>query len=359
MKHSNPRFFVFALILALLILACGGTAPAAEPAAPTPAVDVVQTAIAQTQVAQALAQATVNASALTSIPPTYTPAPPVEGTTMSEEELAALIEQTVNEAITAAEETYAATTTVTSDSAVTSEEVVYVYEYYYDAEYYAAYAEELLAEYYDLYSALAQEMMTELNAIESQLTQVNDSLAQISVSLEEINATLSQGMEAAQESIAELQQAAEQAQASAQALKQEKEDMLAQLQLDQQKRLEQIQSIQPSNIPVDKLSALHSAFDFLESTQAALGDSKLSRDELLNIAQLGKNAQAGFQQFGGAAGGVNRPGAGGGQGMDVDLTQFSGKFDEITTQFARGEIPAGRENASGFQQSLGTRPARR
>jgi hypothetical protein len=83
-----------------------------------------------------------------------------------------------------------------------------------------------------------------------------------------------------------------------------------------------------------------------------MGDNKLSRDELTNLTQLGKNAQAGIQQFGGAGGG----GLGAGR-ADIDLTQFSGKFDEITTQFARGQMPQARGNLTQFEGSLGTRPA--
>lgn len=102
--------------------------------------------------------------------------------------------------------------------------------------------------------------------------------------------------------------------------------------------------MQPNSIPTDKLSALQSAFTFVDFANSALSDNKLSRDELLSLAQLGKNAQAGFQQFGGANG--NGP----------DVTQFAGKFDKMNQQLARGEINRGRENLGGFEASLGNRP---
>ncbi len=116
------------------------------------------------------------------------------------------------------------------------------------------------------------------------------------------------------------------------------------LQADQQGRLDQIANMQPSNIPTDKIAALQSAFEFVDFAKTAMGDNKLSRDELLGIAQLGKNAQAGFQSFGGA--GFGGP----------DLSQFSGRFDEITTQFARGQIPQARGGVTQFEGSLGNRP---
>jgi DNA repair exonuclease SbcCD ATPase subunit len=298
----------------------------------------------------------------------------VDAMTMTEDELAALIDQAVTQAIAATEQTTDAVTTTTSDDAVTADEVAYVYSYYYNADYYVAYAEELMAQYYALYGDLAEEMMVEMDAIQSELSQMNDTLTQVSTSLEEINSTLSQGLELAQESITQLEEAAQQAQTNAQELKAQAQDMMSTLQQDQQGRLDQLAQIQPDNIPTDKLSALHSAFDFLDAANGALGDDKISRDELMNLAQLGKNAQEGFKQFGGlgqgggaggGAGGGIGGGAGGGlgkgdgEGMGLDLTQFSGKFDEITTDFARGQTPKGRDNVKGFESSLGKRPSRR
>jgi hypothetical protein len=69
----------------------------------------------------------------------------------------------------------------------------------------------------------------------------------------------------------------------------------------------------------------------------------------MGLAQIGANAQAGFANFGGRGGA--------GPGADLDFSQFSGKFSEITTQFARGQVPQGRANLDGFERSLGTRPS--
>ena len=95
--------------------------------------------------------------------------------------------------------------------------------------------------------------------------------------------------------------------------------MVSVLQADQQGRVDAVSNIQPNNTPTDQI--------------AAMGDNKLSRDELMSIAQLGANAQAGFQSFGGRTGDA---------GMGLELSEFSGKFSEITTQFARGQIPQAR-----------------
>ena len=336
---SRLRIVLSVFVLASMILACGSQTP------PTASPDVVNTAIAATQQSQALAQATVNSAALTAIPMTPTPGPAVEYVNLTEEELTALIDQAVTEAVSAIGLAATAVTESTTDDAVTTDEVIYVYDYYYYADYYVEYAEDLLAEYYTLYSDLATDMITELNAVESELAQLNDTLTSIDSSLQEISSTLEQGLAVAEESISQLESAAQQAQTNAQELQTQAQDMISVLQAEQQGRVDQLSQIQPDNIPTDKIAALQSAFAFVDFANTAMGDNKLSRDELTNLAQLGKNAQSGFANFGGA------------DGAGPDLTQFSGKFDEITNQLARGQMPQARGNISQFESSLGSRPS--
>ena len=185
------RTLIPVLIIASLLAACTmGAAPESE----TASQDAVNTAVAGTQQASALAQATVNANALTAMPATPTPGPTIEYVTLTEEELAALIDEAVAEAIAATEQTTTNVYYVTEDDAVTTEEVAYVYEYYYYADYYVEYAEDLIEEYYALYSDLAYEMISELNAIEAELNQMNDTLSSIDQSLQQISSTLEQGL---------------------------------------------------------------------------------------------------------------------------------------------------------------------
>jgi len=339
---SPLRNFLVSLLLATLLTACS------RGAAPTAQQDAINTAVAGTQIAGALAQATVNANALTAMPATPTPGPTIDYVTLTEEELAALINEAVAQAVAASEQTTAAVTTTTSDDTVTYDEVEYVYSYYYYADYYIEEAEELLNAYYGLYSELAYEMMAELAAVEAQLAQLNTTMTQVADSLAEINSTLSQGLAVAEESIAQLEAAAQQAQANVQELKNQAQDTLAVLQSDQQNRMDQLAQIQANNIPTDRLTALQTGFQFVDFANSALGDGKMSRDELMNLAQLGANAQAGFQQFGGA---------GGAGSNTVDLNQFTGRFNEISAQFARGQTPQARGNLGEFESALGQRPS--
>lgn len=351
--NSKIQITIIMILLAAMTLACGAGGAATED--PN---NAVNTAVAGTQQASALAQATVNSTALTTMPATPTPGPTVEYVTLTEDELAALIDEAVAEAVAATEATTSSVYYTTSDDAVTSEEVVYVYDYYYYADYYVEYAEDLMAEYYALYAELAYQSIAEMQAIEAELEQLNTTLTSIDQSLQEISSTLAQGLELAENSIDQLETAATQAQANAQEVKTQAQDMIEVVKADQQGRVDAVTNIQPNNIPTDQLAALQSAFSFIDAANAAMSDNKLSQNELMNLAQLGRNAQAGFQNFGGAGSGGNGPFAGGGgPAGNLDLSQFSGRFDEITTQFARGEIPQARGGVNQFEASLGDRPS--
>ena len=122
---------------------------------------------------------------------------------------------------------------------------------------------------------------------------------------------------------------------------------MSQLQLDQEDRLLDLSQIQPDNIPTDRISSLQTAFEFFYTAKLDLSDNQLSRDELTSLAQLGTNAQAGFQTFGGNGGIAGGP----------DLSQFNGKFSEIMNQLARGQMPQARSNVDSFERSLGNRPS--
>jgi hypothetical protein len=372
-----------AFLMALIAILSAGCARDA-----TPSPETINTAIAATQQADARAQATLQAAIRTALPATATPAPttaapvsaaaiasapatptkpapstpapaptaapvappatPTPGptpayATLTEEQLAALIDAAVAEAIAASDDAASAVYTTAADDTITAEEATVVYNYYTYADYYVESAEELLATYYDLYDELASEMLDELSAIEEELAQLNTTLASIDESLQEISAALEQGLAISEEMITQLENAALSTQANADELKAQAQDMMAVMQLDQQNRLNEIAQIQPNNVPNDRVSALQSAFSFVDATNLALADDKLSQVELHNLAQLGKNAQAGLPQLGrGTTGAAS--------------TQLAGKFDEVSQQLARGQISQGRSNLGQIERSLGQRP---
>ena len=131
---------------------------------------------------------------------------------MTEEELAALIDQAVAEATAASQQYSTATMEATADDTVTQEEVVYVYEYYAYADEAIAYAEELIEAYYYYYGDLATETIEILYQVEEDLETLAANTAAINATLQEVNTVLEQGLVVAEETINLLETAAQAAQ---------------------------------------------------------------------------------------------------------------------------------------------------
>ncbi len=349
--------FSFPLVVLILVsLACGTSAPASPPAAPvvvtataapaaaTPDTQAtVNAAIAATEQAKALVQATVGAAVeatVGALPPTPTPAPTVEAVTYTQEELEALINQAVNQAVAATTQATAATTQATADDAMTSEEVQTVEVYVDGAEQAIAYANQLLLAYSQVYGDLAVEALNEVAQVEQDLETMATSIATLNATLQEVNTTLQQGQALAQETIDQLDAAAQAASASL-------EQTQAQLQAFQQKAqsgrdnlANQIAAIQPDKVPADLQATLADAFSFTDQVRGALGDGKLDRNELLQLGQLGANVSAGFNAHGGPK-----------------LQGLSGNVNQITQQLARGQAPRAEQSLGSFESALGQRPA--
>ncbi len=126
--NKKPALALFIILLIIALSACRSAQPTPDTQA------TVNAAIAATGTAQASLQATIDAAVKATVTAAPTPTPSVQYVTMSEEELAALIDQAVAEAITATQQCSTATTTATADGAVTQEEVNTVQVYLVDAE---------------------------------------------------------------------------------------------------------------------------------------------------------------------------------------------------------------------------------
>ncbi|MBN2549010.1 MAG: hypothetical protein JXB15_07630 [Anaerolineales bacterium] len=344
-RKTIPLFLLSLLVI--LALACGSSAPTAAPAAATSTPNnqaTIDAAIAATASAQAGMQATIDAAIMATAalaPPTATPGPTVEYVELTEEELEALINQAVNEAVAATTQASTSTTQATSDDAMTSDEVQTVEVYVQGAEQAIAYAEELLEVYYSLYGELATESLAALQEIEQELAYLAESTAAMTAVLVEIENTLSQGLTLAVETINQLENAAQQAVTGLANIQSHTQNWMNLAHKGREDRANHALGLQPDNIPTDLNSSLLSAFDFIDEVRGALGDNKLSRDELNRIAQLGVNAAAGLNQHGGPK-----------------LQGFSGKISEITGQLARGQVPHAKRGLGDLEKGLGQRPQR-
>ena len=336
MKH----IVLCALVLSLLVLstACGN-----NPLATPDTQSTIDAAVAGTATAQANIQATIDAAVqatATANAALVTPTPSAEYVTMTEEELAALIDQAVADAAAATQASAEATTQATADDALTQEEVTTIEVQVAGAEEAIAYAEELLNAYYGLYGELATETLYLLQEIEDDLALMAESTAALAQALGDINNTMAEGVALAEGTISELEATAQAASAKAAEAQAQKEAWKWQLQQEWEHRTSQALNMQPNAIAEDRAGAVQGAFDYLDTVRDALADDKLSPDELAHIAQLGANASAGLNARGGP-----------------QLQQLSGNINRITEQLARGQVTHARENLGALEGALGNRPS--
>ena len=332
-----PKKLISSLVLfaifATFLTACGGSAE------PTLSVDdQVMTAVAATATAAASFESAVAdavAATVVAMPPTPTAQPPVDVYELSEEELAALIDEAVNEAVVATEASSTATTQATSDGTMTSEEVYETAAYVYDAEAAIYYAEELLAAYYDLYGAYAEDALYLLTAVE-------DDLNELVIVLEEVDQILSQGAEVASAAIDQLNEAAGDISGHVAQSQEDRAQFAAQLQAGLQDRENTFANLVPSEVADDLNGTLNQLHDYLDTVKTSFGDRKIDPTEMLQIAQLGANAQASLLANGGP-----------------QLQNIGGSIDGLTRQLSRGEWPQASRSLGGFEASIPSRPTRR
>ncbi len=298
-------------------------------------------AVQATVVAETNVQATVDAAVQATVAAAPTPTPSAEYVALTEEELAALIDQAVAEATAATQASSVAAAEATADDAVNQEEVITVAVSLVEAEEAIAYAEDLIAAYYDLYGDLATETLVTLQAIEQDLAMMAESMVAINATLQEINTTLEQGLALAEETIAQMENAAQTAYDKASEAQMQTQGLIQDLQAELGNRAATALSVQPNNVATDRQAAIQSAFDYLDAVSQSLADNTISSSELANIAQLGANASASLSAQGGP-----------------QLQQLSGSVNDITAQLARGQVPQAQASMGNMQASLGARPSR-
>jgi hypothetical protein len=342
-KRASVLPFVIGLFIVATV-ACGTTSPTAMPDTQA----TVDAAIAATSAAQAGFQATVGAAVeATGVAAQATsvavpsPTPSVEYVTMTEEELAALIDQAVADAAAATQECAAATAQATADDTITQEEVETAEVYATGAEEAIAYAEELIYVYYDLYGELAAETLMLLQAIEQDLAVMADDIAAVTAALQEIAMALEQGLALAEETIAQLEAAVQAASARAAEIQAQTQGWVQNLRTELQNRATTALVVQPNAVAADRREALLSAFDYVDAVRQSLADNRVSPTELADIAQLGANAAASLNTHGGP-----------------QLQRLSGSINDITGQIARGQVPQARANLGTLESALGARPPR-
>lgn len=298
--------------------------------------DAIAEATGETEVeTQATAEAIAEATDVAA--PTSTPA--AEYVTMTEEEMAALIDQSVNEAVAAMETASAATADAAADSTLTAAEAEVVELYVMAAEEAIVIAEELINSYYGLYADLAYETLYLMEDIEDDLATMAEYAVLITTILEANSETIEQGLALAEETITQLQNTAQLAYTVASQAHVQSREWKTNLPSELEGRAANALAVPPNQVATDQLGALVSAFQYVDGTRGALSDNRITQSELANIAQLGANASASLEAHGGP-----------------QLQQRSGSIDGITQKIARGQWSQARTSLGDLEKSLGSRP---
>jgi hypothetical protein len=366
------------LLLALVTTACSGIGVTATEPVNTQA--TIDAAVAATANAEAAAQAAVDAAVeatrqaetaatalalpeATATPePTARPTQVVEDTPtptaeelaateaaaeyqLSEEEMIALIDQAVNEAVYATNQYSQVAYQAGADSVVTSEEVQTVEVYVDAAEVAIATAEELLYLYYDIYGGLYYDLavaaVNEVDDLAAALEEVADAAEDINQALLEIDETLEAGLELAEDVLDQLNQSAEAAEQWANELQQQSELWQADYDTILEERLQEVGAVPPSEIPGSPDVALQELFAFVQEAENVAADGQLTADEVLALAQQGANVQAGLEA----------------QGLG-DLANAVETVPAIVEQVGRGDLAEAAVLAEnlGAEAALGTPP---
>jgi len=333
---NTKKYIIFMLAAALILLNACSQAAAVDTQA------TIDAAVESTAQAQQTEQASINTAVEATVEAqsseksnldqavqaTLSAQPTPDYATLSEEELAALIDEAVNTAITDYASTSSQVTQSTSDGTVTEEEVAAAYTYTYDVSYEVAYAEELIQAYYEYYGAYAEEALTTMQAMEEDLAAISEDVA-------EITSILDQGAAAATAAIEQLNTITDQAQTKADELKNKVTGLQDQVKSGLSKREEGMLNLPAKNIADTQIGAINQANDFLDGFKSALGDGKFSPEELANISQLAANAKASLDKTG-----------------DPKLQKLGGSIEGLTRNAARGEWGAARQGMGDFERSV-------
>ncbi len=348
MKRVLTFSYLSILLVAISLLGC-------QKSEPTPAPNsgaTISAAVNATSSAQAAFSATLDAAVKatqaaqptlasasaankTATPkPGATATPSVSYVTMTEEELAALIDQAVKEAVAATTTATTTTTTTTSDSSLTTAEVQALTAAATTAQTEINQALALAQAYYDLYAEIAPQTLAALQAIEQDLNSMASSMSSMATSLSQISTTMAQGQAAAQSAITQLQSTATKASTAAASAQTKEKTWTQTVQNDVTKRGNDALAVKPNSVPTDLKGTVGSVNTYVDSVRTALTDSKITQKELQGISQAGANATAGLAKFGGG-----------------DAQGLSSSINGITKQIARGEAPKARTSFSSLEQS--------
>ena len=333
--YKKKTFILIMLIFAMIISACNLSSPAEE----TPDIQAtVDAGIAATATAQAELDAKIDEAVDESVDEAVKEIKE-EYLIMTEEELDAAIDEAVTEATLATEQADTYATEATSDGAMTAEEVEQLEYYVYYADDLIYLADEMINAYYGLYAELANETIYLLEAVEEDLSTMGTAMTEVADLAVTAAETLAEGQEVRQETVNEILTTAQDSHDALENISADWETWATKNQEARDIRLDEVQNITANFIPSNRAETLSTTVDFANSVRTSLGDYSISHTELLNIAQLGANASAGLELYGG-----------------TELQGLVGSIGNITHQLTTGQTHNAIDSIGSFDLAIGQIP---
>jgi hypothetical protein len=297
----------------------------------------VNAAVSATEAAKNAMQSTIDSSVaktVTAIPPRPTPTI-MNVSTVSEEEISALVEKEVDEAMQASIACASTTSAATSDDTVTAEELAEIEAAINATNTAIQEAYDMADQYMALYSEVSQEMVTALQQMETELAALSQSTAEIAGTLDEINSALQQGLALAETTITELEDQAAQMNMKAEEIITKIGDWKMKVSQGMEDRAIQLAGMQPDQVATDRQGTVNQLTEYISQLKASVADGKLSSAELLDIGKTGANLSASLKQFGETG------------------TALAGRIDGLTGLFARGDMPQALGGIKDIESNMG------
>jgi len=257
----------------------------------------IQAATAATETAQAEINSMVSESVSATLTAIPTPTPIVVDQ-MTEEDLAAAVEESTNEAVGAVEEASEYADSTSADGELTQEEAKELYYLYYWSIDEIEQALYLVDMYYELYDELLESAILELESIDDELQEILELSQSILAYLDDISELISKGEQIAQDRIDQIQDFSH-------SISTHINNISTQLHGWKQSRKDEFDLIVgqalstiPDTVADTRRGALSLAKEYSDSTKSAISDGRYSLDELQALSQLGANAAASLGQFG-------------------------------------------------------------
>jgi len=318
------RHFVILLLISVLFFSTSCSSP-----------DSSQS-IQATQTVQAQVDSLVSegvAATLTAMP-TSTAVPVAD---MSEEDLAAGIEVSTNEAVAASNEAAQYADTASTDGELTQQELDELYYLYYWSIEELEQALYLMDLYYDLYDELIDEALVVLESLDDDLEQLLVYTESMLAYLDGFAQVIDQGGQVLQENYAEFQDKLAELPDKLSPISDALPQWLQARDQELALLVQDVLAVMPNDVAGTRREALTQVKDYIASLSGAIADGVFSLSELESLSQLGANAAASAGQFRG------------------DFTGISEMINGLTSSFARGQLPqinAGIGNLQGALPSI-------